>query len=698
MHDDNNPADEPEVDLTELSAVIQSEFDDAEDFIDSLGYERAEATEYYKGTMPEEVVEGHSRFVSTDVRDAVNFMMPSLMRIFFGHNRVCEFVPNGPEDIPVAQQQTEYINHLIQKNNGYQVIHAALKDALIRKAGYLKAYFADEYEVTTHEYTDLDEQQVMALQMDADNEIMERVDRVEAVQAVNPETGETVEEDITVGIDVTVRRSRRKDQIVIEALPPEEVLIARNARDLETASYVAHRSTKTVNELVAMGYDYDEVVDYAGISDELSTDSNRERLSRNPLEDIGYNDRPDELAQNVYYVEHFLRYDMDGDGYAERLRVCTIGTAHNVVNVEAWDDLPIVMFSSDPEPHTAIGGCIADYVKPLQLAKSQIMRDTLDSLGHSVFPRYGVVEGQVNMDDVLNTDVGQPIRMRQPGAVQPFTVPFVGQAAFPVIDYLDQLREDRTGVSKASVGLNAESMQSTTAAAINNTISNAQGRIEVTARNLAETGFKALFRLVNRLAIKHMDRGDVFRLRNEFVPVDPRLWDNDKDLIVNVALAGSSDAEKVAFLTMLSSKQEMVMQQMGLDNPLVTPQQYANTLARIVELSGFKDVDTFMNTQMPPSEAFAEPEEAPLPDPAMIVAQAEIEKTRADNQLAREKMFMEDDRKRDELEAETMLKIAELQARYGAQINVAEIKSILERDKEAIRQAAKLQAVQGYAQ
>ena len=676
------------LDEIELAAVLKAEFDDAEDYIDSIGAERAESTEYYKGTRPEESDAGHSRYVSTDVHDAVSFMMPSLMRIFFGHNRVCEFVPQSAEDVELANQQTDYINHLLNKADGYQVIHAALKDSLIRKAGFVKAYYSEEIEVTSHNYTDLDEQQVMALQLDPANEIVEMVERTESVEAIDPETGETVAQDVVVGIDLTVRRTKEKDRIVLEALPPEEVLFSRNARDIYSCAYVAHRSIKTVSELVAMGYEHSEVADHAGISDDLSTDSSMERRTRNPLEDISFNDRPDEAHQYVYYVEHYLNYDADGDGIAEKLRVCTVGSGHEIVNIEPCDHLPIVMFSADPEPHTALGSCVADYVKPLQLAKSQIMRDTLDSLGHSVFPRLILTEGQVNIDDALNTDVGQPIRVRQPGAVQPLTIPFVGQQAFPVINYLDQTREDRTGISRSSVGLNAEQMQSTTAAAITNTINNAQGRVEVSARNLAETGMKPLFRLINRLVIQNMNRRDVFRLRNQFVVVDPRTWDTDKDIVVNVAIAGSSDREKIAALQSVLQQQQALMGQLGFANPLVSPQQLVNTITKIIELSGFKDVDNFINTQAPPPQAFVKPQPQPQPDPAMIVAQAEVENNRADNKLKREQMMMEDDRKRDEFEAEVLLKIAEIEGKYGAQVDVAQINALMERDRESMRQRA----------
>ena len=170
------------------------------------------------------------------------------------------------------------------------------------------------------------------------------------------------------------------------------------------------------------------------------------------------------------------------------------------------------------------------------------MRDTLDSLGHAIFPRMGIVEGQVNIDDVLNTDIGQPIRMRAPGMVQPFTVPFVGKEAFPVLSYLDESKENRTGVSKASAGLNADALQSSTASAVSATMSGAQGRIELICRHFAD-GMKDLFKLVNSLVIKNQEGQDVMRLNNEFIPVDPRYWDADKDMVVNVAISKSSDEE-----------------------------------------------------------------------------------------------------------------------------------------------------------
>ena len=689
--DDNN--------IETLTGVLKSEMDDASDFIHMVGADRAESTEYYLGDAPEGTSSLQSEFISTDVRESILFMLPSIMRTFFGTKKVVEFVPKGPEDIQLAEQQTDYINYIIQqKNNGFQVLYDAFKDALVRKTGFVKVFWDDSIVATTHEYTNLDPQSYQALIIDKDVEIVEESVTMESMTMVDPVSGEEITQEIPASYDLTIRRLKEKNQVCIEAIPPEEVLLSRHARDLESSSYVAHRMIKSVSDLVAMGYDQDEVEQHAGYGGSaVDPEAYEEIEARNPFDNMVYPDRNDAGGKDVLYVEHYLYYDYDDDGIDERIKVCTAGNGLEVLNVEPLDELPICMFCPDPEPHTAIGSCPADYLKPIQAAKSQIMRDTLDSLGHSIFPRMGVVEGQVNIDDVLNTDIGQPIRMRAPGMVQPFAVPFVGKEAFPVLGYLDEAKENRTGVSKASAGLNAEALQSTTSAAVTATMSGAQGRVELICRHFAEGGLKTMFKTVNNLVIKHQEAQDVFRLNGKFIPVDPRYWDSDKDMVVNVAISKSSDEEKFGVLTQVAGKQEQILQLLGPQNPLVSMQQYANTLTRMIELAGFQDAQSFVNTEVPPMPP--QPQEPPKPDAAEMLAQAEAMKAQVSAQKAmidaetdRMKIIMDDDRQRDIEEAQLRVKALELQAKYGAQINIAEINAIMERDREGIRQNAKAQA------
>ena len=682
--------------MEELKRVIHSAMDDAKDFIDQIGQERALATEYYLGKEPSGTSSLQSEFVDTSVRDSILFMLPSIMRTFFGTKKVVEFIPKNAEDIPVAQQQTDYINYIMDKNDGFSVLYDAFKDSLVRKSGYVKAFWDDSISVSTHEYTDLSPEAYMALLMEKDVEVMEESVTSESMTMIDEMSGEEITQETPISYDLKIRRVKPKDQVVIEAIPPEEILISRAARDIHSSPYVAHRMIKSVGDLVAMGYDQDDMSDYIGSSDYLDEQSYQEQEARSPLDTNLFPDRSDLDDRSVLYIEHYVRYDLDEDGIDELIRVCTIGDSCHILNVSPWDELPIAMFETDPEPHTVIGNCPADYLIPIQASKSQIMRDTLDSLGHSIFPRMTVVEGQVNIDDVLNTDIGQPIRVRAPGMVQPMSIPFVGKESFPFMQYLDSLKEDRTGVSKAAAGLNADALQSSTKTAVTATVSAAQGRVELICRHLAEGGMKSLFKLINHLGIKHQDQEAIVRLNNEFVAVDPRFWDVDKDISVNVAISKNSDEEKMQVLSMLAGKQEQILQMLGPDNPLVTMQQYANTLSRMIEMAGFKDSTAFVNTNIPPMP----PQQGEQkPDPAEMLAQAEINKAEVqaqkamiDSETDRMKIIMEDDFKRDEAEAEIALKAAELRAKYGAQVSMTEIKALMERDREILRQVAKTQA------
>ena len=686
---------EDEFDEEELQSVLKSELDDAKDFIDQLGDERAESTEYYLGNSPEGGSDIQSEYVSTDVRDAVLHIMPSLMRTFFGTSKVVEFVPKNQEDIPAAQQQTDYVNYIFsQKNPGFNILYSVFKDALIRKAGFVKAFYDSSIDTTTHEYKNLSVEQYIAIMTDEDIEVLEENPIMESRTIVNQD-GNKDSEEVVVAYNLKVRKVKSSEKVCIEAVPPEEILISRNSRSLHDSPYVAHRMIVSVSDLVAMGYDKEEVEQYANYGNDASNED--ERKARNPLHEISDPDRTDVSGQQILYIEHYVRYDKDQDGINELLKVCTIGDGLEIVNCEAWDDLPIVMFCPDPEPHTAIGSCPADYLKPIQDIKSQIIRDSLDSLGHSIFPRMGIVEGQVNIDDVLNNDIGQPIRMRQPGAVQPFSVPFSGKEAFPFLQYLDEQKENRTGVSKASAGLNADALQSSTKTAVAATMSAAQGRIELICRHFAE-GMKDLFGLINNLSIKNQDKAEIIRLNNEFVEIDPRYWDTDKDMVCNVAISKSSDEEQLATLTRLLQKQEQIIQTLGPRNPMVSLQQYANTITKVIEMAGFKDTSQFINSQIPPLPPEDPNAKKPKPEDQLAMAetmkaQAQARKIEVDAETDRMKVVMNDDLERDKFLVSTKLRMAELYGKYGQNaVDLDEVRQILEQNNDELRAMQKAEA------
>jgi len=683
----------------ELQNIVIAEIDDAQNYIDDvISPERATAGQYYKGEPFGNEEEGRSQAMSMDVRDTVQAMMPSIMKMFFAANNVVEFAPNGPEDVETAQQATDYVNYcLTRDNNLFNECYSTFKDALIRKNGIMKVWWDTEKDVTTHYFTGLDEATFSVLQADVNIEIKD----------VEITYGETMVET-PMGMmgqtqpatyDCTVVRTVEKGRLRVQSVPPEEFLIDRRARSIETAEFVAHRRYVTVSDLVKMGYDFDEVQDL-GFETLDDFEGNPETFDRNPQAFVQITGRTDTTSRKVLYIEGYVYVDMDGDGIAELCRVCVAGSANKVLHWEPCDFIPFVDFCPDPEPHTFFGMSIADVTMDIQLIKSNILRNTLDSLAQSIHPRTGVVEGQVNIEDVMNTEVGGIIRMRAPGMVQPFTMPFVGSQAFPMLQYMDELRENRTGISKAASGLDANALQSSTRAAVAATITAAAQHIELICRIFAETGMKNLFRKSMQLIAKNQDAPRMVRLRNTFVPIDPRVWDTSMDVVVNVALGTGSNEEKMAFLGQVAAKQEMLMQ-MGA--PLVDMQGYYNTLAQMMALAGYKDPTVFFKdpAMMPPPPPPAPPQPTPeemLSQVQMEAIRADIQKKAAELELQREEMLRKDDRERDKLDADMMIKAAEIEAKYGAQVNTANIEALMQRDRELLRQQGEMERAAVQAQ
>jgi hypothetical protein len=297
------------------------------------------------------------------------------------------------------------------------------------------------------------------------------------------------------------------------------------------------------------------------------------------------------------------------------------------------------------------------------------------------------------MEDVLNTEVGAVIRMRAPGMVQPFTTPFVGQAAFPMLDYLDDIKQTRTGISKAAAGLDADALQSTTKAAVSATVNAAHQHIEMIARIFAETGLRKLFTGVLKLVIENQDRERMVRLRNTFIPMDPRSWDANMDVIVNVGVGDGTLEDRINILNQVAMRQEMLIKETGVNNPVVSLPQYTNTLTKMLQLAGIKDSQNYFN-QLPVDFQLPEPPPPKL-SPEEVLAQvqaesiqADIQKKAAELQLDREKMILMDDRERDRIEQDGILRRYELELKYGVQIQSAEIDAAMNRDRELIRQQA----------
>jgi len=670
---------DPSMATEEIQAAVQQAIEDAVDYIDNtISPVRATAAEYYNGEPLGNEQEGRSTAQTMDVRDTVQAMLPSLMRIFCGSDHVVEYAPTGPEDVEMAQQATDYVNYILNQDQDMpyiEIIYSAMKDALVKGQGFLKYYF-DETETTqSYDLENLDDQALNALNADPDIEI----DMLMSV--VSDESPEPLHK-------VRVTKRNKIGKVKVMSVPPEEVLINRHARSMDDAELVAHRAYLPISDLVEMGYDRDEMEAFATDEDDFDLFNQEARERFFDQRDVDYRDPS---RRRVLYVEAYVHLDVDGDGVSELRRVCCAGPNYEILRNDPADLVPIALFQPDPEPHTALGGLsIADLTMDIQRIKSAVLRASLDSLSMSTHPRVGIVEGQASLEDVMNVEAGGVIRMRQPGAVVPFNLPFVGKEAFPMLAYMDEMRENRTGISKAADGLDPSALQSSTLMAVQQTVAAAQQRVELVARLFADGGMTQLYKGLLQLIIKHIDKPRMIRLRNQFVPMSPDRWNANMDVVSNVALGKGGDQERMAMLQQVAAKQEQILQTLGpQNNPLVDMNNYFQTLTQMLEIAGFKDPLRFFKD---PAN-FQPSQEPPKPDPnealmqvQMQAIQADIQKKAAELELEREKMQREDDRRRDKDEADIALKAAEINARYGAQVDTAQIKANSERDRELVKQ------------
>jgi hypothetical protein len=644
-------------------SVLQHEIQSAVNYYDSeFSQERSDILSYYLGDPFGNEVENRSQVVATEVSDTIEYIMPSLMKMFASSPEFARFLPRGPEDVQAAEQATDLVNFAINHDNpGFRVIHNWFKDALLFKQGCVKFHWAETDTTVSESYESLTEDELTLLISDPAIEIVSQ--DVTEMGMVGPDGSEL---PMDRRFSVEVKRIKKSGSVKIDNVPPEELIFSRRATALEDCSFIAHRTQVRAGDLIEQGYDPDIVLRYAGYDD---LDDEAERQARfEELESGDDFESADPTMREVLVTEAYIRADYDGDNIPELRRVVALGDGVEVLENEPFDHVPFALLSPILMPHRMVGRSVAEMVMDLQVIKSSIMRQMLDNLYLTNNSRVGAVEGQVNLDDLLSSRPGGIVRMRAPGMVQPLAVPQIGNSAFAMLEYVDQIRDQRTGFSKASMGLDPSTLQSTTASAVNATIQGAQLKIEMIARVFAETGCRDLAKGVLHLLQKHQDSERVVRIRGEFVSIDPRAWANGFDLSIEVGLGNGREDEKMAMLGQVAAKQEQIIQQYGVVNPIVSPSQYVNTLKRISEMAGFKDTDQFFSSGEQIDAQIAQKAQASQAakqqaggagiEQAKLQAEIALkrEKMQAELALEREKMQAELELRRFELEAELQLR------------------------------------------
>lgn len=668
---------------------------------------RRMALKFLNGEVDFKSEPGKSTAVSNDFSDVLHWTMPALLRTFLSSENIGIYEPRreelveqvkgqGPDGQPViekvdvsegkAKQATDYVNYVLMTDcRGYALLHSAFYEGLAFGNGVIKHWWDEAPTYETEDFSGLSEDELTLLVNDPEVEIIEQESVLDEEAAARMMVSGMMPPEPPMLYSGRLKRMTAKGRLRVEALPHEDFFIGTEDTviDEEKTLLCGHRYESTRSDLVKEGYDSDKVEKLPAKS---SPGTDEDKIARGRTMDEQESDFWTELVE---VRDCYVRVDYDGDGISEWRRVVLGGDSGGraVLFHDEWgDDLPFTDIVPNPVPHRYRGRSLFDDTRDIQRIKTQLLRQTLDNLYQTNNPQKIVRPNSVrNPDALLNQDLGQLVYADDPASVRELAVTFTAQNSYGMLEYLDTVRESRTGVSRAMIGLDQDALQNQSATAFQGAQSASYAKQETYARNIAENGMKRLFRCMLKLIVKHQDRARTIRLRGEWVKMDPRSWDAEMDVSINTGLGSGSRDRDMAILGNILNEQKGIMQIMGPLNDVCDIRTYRDTLAKMVETSGLKNPDRFFKEvtdetlrKMQAQAAQA----AQKPDPRMMEVQAKL-------QLEGAKAKAENDRKMMEAQADIVL----TQRKFEADMSFQSQKIAADFNASRERHALEMQAM-----
>ena len=615
----------------EIVAILDSNIRQSIGSFDSdLARERKKVTDYYNAALPKPAHDGNSRYVSQDVYDTVESMKAALLETFSSGSRIVKFAPQGPEDVQLASVCSAYTDFvLFRQNDGFGLFRSVIHDGLVARAGIAKVFWQESSEEDLQEFEGLSQSEL---------DMVLAEDGVELVESDEDENGL---------INGVVSSPVSTSQVVVEAIPPEEFLIESQAVSLEKANFVAHRTRKTLSEIRDMGFDEDTLDSIGESHEDVELETDAELLARfdNIGSDRGNSSRGyQDQVRTIMVYEIYINLDIEGTGIAKLHRILKAGNA--ILEKEEVDRLPFVVFTPLPIPHAFYGSNFAEKLVATQNARTILTRSILDHAMITNNPRYMVVKGGLtNPRELIDNRVGGLVNVSRVDAISPMPQASLNPFVFQTLQLLDEDKEDNSGVSRLSQGLNKDAIShQNSAAMVEQLATMSQQRQKIIARNFANQFVKPLFHLIYQLVVENEDQQKIIDLSGEYVQVNPSVWDSKRDVMVQLHLGyGEQEAE---------SQKHLMMHQMFSQDPILQgmyqPQNAYALVKDVMEKAGIMNVSDYLTPpdQLPP----------PQPDPAqemqMQMAQKQIElqerqtavaeaKAQVDAQIAQMKIELE---------------------------------------------------------
>lgn len=633
-------ADDEKMDDDRLKALLSEEIRSSQAYDDTeIAQRNAKNLEYLRGEMTDTPsMPGRSSVVSKDVADTIGWMLPGIIRVFTASDRMALYEPQKPGDEEFAEQATDYANFVFMKDNpGYRILWDGTHDSLTLGNGLIKHYWDDKEECEYTEHSGLTEEQISILQQDEGVEIVAQKEGEPQIIMVPGPIGQMMEMPLNT-FDVKVKRVITSGRVKVKCI--KKLLLNREATCIEDARFCAHPEDVTKSDLIEMGFDR-ELVENLPV-DRFSS-MREEDLARNAEGNSFFNNVGDNSMALVELYECYVKADVDGDGVAETIRAFYAGAGGTgeLLDWEVWEDeYPFSDIPCEPIPHQWDARSVADDTSDIQRIKTVLSRQMLDNTYWVGNPMTAAEEGSVSNPETLRSPKFGSTVWYKKGALPPapLPIPFVGDKLLLALQHFDNVREMRTGVSRASMALDPEALQNQTATASQNQKDSAYSQIELIARNQAELGWKRVFKQILKLIVKHQDRPRTIRLRDTWVEMDPRSWNANMDCTINVGLGTGSRDRDMAMLNQILNVQIAMTDRLGAAGfsaqALEMVPKINMTAMKLAESAGIKNPDQFYLDIKPEMlEEMKQQAANPPPSPEMMKIQADTEMKKADLQM-----------------------------------------------------------------
>ena len=529
-------------------------------------------------------IDDRSDLVATDVADAVEWMLPSLLRVFASSKSAIQVSARRPQFEGKAELVQEVLRWLFwEKLDGFTILYNWIKDGLIQKVGFVRVGYSKASVTIREQYRGITEAQLSGLLSEDEGvEVLGQAQRVEVIEG----------QQLPV-YDVDLQRTEDEGTCTVDSVPPEEMRVDSAARYGSLPKFIAQEYTRPRSELVAEGYPVEDMQGDEGIV----TAEQYERLSISSYRTLDVDDDDPDLR----VVEAFVRSGPPSACTWERGFI--IGD--RLMKREAVDDQPFVWQCPAPMPHVFFGHCPADHALEPQRLRTRLIRAVEDNVYLTVNGRTGVVGGDpITMDDMLDSRPGGLVRLRTAQDLVPIVQPDLSAAAWQAVQWGEQWSEQRTGFSRLSKGLSSEAINDT-ATGVMEITERADMRTELIARHIAAAMGKLLSKLLHQMS-SHQDVSQMVKVAGRWEEIDPRDWANHYEVRVEVGLGTGNKDRQAAQLGELQQTQQ------GMAAAGMVPPQAAIALARKrAAAMGFDNPEEFFPD--PPPPAPPQPPQPPLP-------------------------------------------------------------------------------------